>query len=59
MNTCSGHAFYDSMPDFDLVMMEAPVVKFKNAKEKKNRERHKERPRAESMKQPAMNLRRQ
>ncbi len=47
------------MPDFDLVMMEAPVVKFKNAKEKKNRERHKERPRAESMKQPAMNLRRQ
>lgn len=43
MNTSSGHALYDSMPDFDLVMMEAPVERFKNVKEKKTREHQKER----------------
>lgn len=45
------------MPDFDLVMMEAPVVKFKNVNEKKTRERHKERPKAANAKQSAMDMR--
>ena len=47
------------MPDFDLVMMEAPVVKFKNMKEKKTRERRKDKPLASSSKQKAVSMRRQ
>jgi hypothetical protein len=46
------------MPDFDLVMMEAPVVRFKTVKEKKNRERRKDKPKSVNMKAKAVNMRR-
>jgi hypothetical protein len=46
------------MPDFDLVMMEAPVVRFKTVKEKKTRERRRDKPKSMNAKMKAVNPRR-